>query len=350
MDIYEALAGSVPSEEFYLQNNPLFRSGASVFQAPLPHATSNSEAIFGPLIQGLAGGALVGFGRDQAHRDAFTDAQANPLLNSLSAYAPGATMPEDWNPTKAKSDALLQALNMQQKQAEALQQIKEQSELVRAMLPYSPLAAQAAGDKKAAELMAERGGVLGGISPDDQRKIELDFTTKLTTGNEAQKILEVQTKARNVLEAIQVSDPIRAATAIYNFAKILDPDGVVRKEDGSIVANPGGPAGQLASLYNTIMQEGQLTKQTKDAMREIVPDLVNSQYITYETLANTLKGAATKQGAVADKIGVIPKMDLPKINDVNLLYPPKPGFARRQNDDGSVDYVPLQIQRGAPLG
>lgn len=145
------------------------------------------------------------------------------------------------------------------------------------------------------------------LTPKQIADIELDATNKLTTGPQASRVLEIQRRGNDVMESLKVGDPIRAATAIYGFAKILDPDGVVRKEDGSIVANPGGPAGHLASLYNTIMQNGQLTEQTKKSMAEIVPQLVNNEYGAYTTMRESLIGGATAQGANAEKIKFLPK-------------------------------------------
>jgi hypothetical protein len=151
------------------------------------------------------------------------------------------------------------------------------------------------------------------LSPKDLAELEIDYTTKLASGSLAQSVLEVEARGRQVMDAITKRDPLNAASAIYGMAKVLDPSGVVRKEDGTIVADPGGPAGQLASLHNQILQKGQLTDQTIAAMNELVPKLVGFQLDIYDKQATAMMDAARRQGANPANIGRIPRAEITPI-------------------------------------
>lgn len=183
---------------------------------------------------------------------------------------------------------------------------------------YDPITQEA--EKKKATLLAEAeankqiNDSFGGgarLAPKDLANLEVDYTTKLTTGAKAQETLEVESRAKQVLQAIETRDPLAAATAIYGMAKLLDPQGVVRKEDGTIVANPGGPAGQLESIHNELIQKGQLTDQSVASMKRIVPQLLAIQYQSYARQRDAMIDAAVKQGARKDNIGFIKEYQIP---------------------------------------
>ena len=172
-------------------------------------------------------------------------------------------------------------------------------------------AGQEASARKIGEIQGERAATGGrALSPKQIADLEVDYTTRLTTNPQAAGLVESQNRAKQVLEALKTKDPLGAATAIYGFAKVLDPQGVVRKEDGTIVADPGGPAGQLASLYNQMLNKGRITDETATAMKRLVPELLKLQYQSYASVRDAMVGAAEKQGAIRGNIGFIPEADL----------------------------------------
>lgn len=354
--ILDALMGNYGDTNDYLSQDPFFVSGIGLAKGPIAEPKNNTEAWLLPALQGLGSGLLMGYGRSNANNTAYKEYKSSPLLAALQRTSYDVPTqkeqglidlhdytqeeaPEGWTPKIGRGDLAAALMGQQIQQERAQKGLEGQLSLQKALAEKGmitspegkvipiPGFSEAQADQAAAEAKAKKIGEIeaqkqvydtigdGAILDPDQRakamlEIEKDATTKLTSGNEAQKVLELQTRGKNVLESLKVSDPIRAATAIYGFAKILDPEGVVRKEDGSIVADPGGPAGQLASLYNTIMQEGKLTDQTKKSMKEIIPQLVQNQYSTYSTLKDSLTKAATSQGARADRIGFLPPITL----------------------------------------
>lgn len=187
---------------------------------------------------------------------------------------------------------------------------------------------------KVADIKAQRDATGGsGLMPKDISNLETDVTNKLTTGPVAQSVMEVQSRAKQVLDAVETRDPLHAASAIYGFAKLLDPQGVVRQDDGKIVADPGGPAGYVASLYNDILQKGKITDATASAMKELVPKLAQYQYDAYASQRDAMIGSASAQGANASRIGFLPPPGQSLAAALNAGQPapqdapaPPPGF------------------------
>lgn len=320
MDLVALLTGNNNLENQYLQNDPWFGAARGIAQTQLAAPTNNTEAFLLPFLQQSLAGGMAGYGRNSAAQSAYKDFssalkgvgyQPSPIADALAGdqiqYGLD-EMPDNFS-IKAGTPDLLLAMAQQNAKQEAAQKLLEQKQKLE--LESSPEYLKNLGlqekFKASGKAIGER--IPGGLTQDQQLKLETDITSKLTTGTEAQKVLETQSKAKSVLDALKKDDPIRAATAIYGFAKLLDPEGVVRKEDGTIVANPGGPVGQLASYYNTLIQGGQLTEQTKKAMKEIIPSLINNQYESYDALKSALVGSAKKQGARTDMIGSLPPME-----------------------------------------
>lgn len=197
-------------------------------------------------------------------------------------------------------------------------------------------AAQRASAVKRAEMAAERAHLGNALPAKDVANLEVDYTTKLTTGPVAQQMIEIRSRGEQVLEAVKTRDPLHAATAIYGFAKVLDPQGVVRKEDGTIVADPGGPAGQLALLANQILQKGSLTDETVASMRTLVPKLVKSQYSSYAMQRDAMVEAAIKQGARRENIGFLPEPMLGDSPPPGVEIPPGWDFLGVNPQTGKV--------------
>jgi hypothetical protein len=134
--VLDYLAQAAPSQEDYLASNPLFSAGRGISQIQL-QPTTNSEAIWQPLLQGLLAGGLGGFGQRQARDSQFQDTKASPFIASqlkdpaalevnpsLKAYL-SESAPESWSPRQAKTDmlsALLTQQNMQDQQAKKADQ------------------------------------------------------------------------------------------------------------------------------------------------------------------------------------------------------------------------------------
>lgn len=142
--LYDALIGNYNPQD-YLSEDPFYMSGARLAQTQLPKPTSNAQAIFGPLLQNLAAGTMMGYGKQSAYQSAFDDVRQSPLMASLTSnigpvanpdqYAnmleySGDVMPNDWTPKRAQGDLILAAIQKQAADEEKLKKLEAQEKLV----------------------------------------------------------------------------------------------------------------------------------------------------------------------------------------------------------------------------
>lgn len=131
-DLYNALIGTVGNEQDYLAQDPYYSAGTNILRMQLPRATSNMEAILGPIAQGLIGGYLTGEGKRDATQAQYDAYRTNPMIRALGEQTDyfkdpnfigpvsptevndallhdytSATAPEGWTPKIGKTDLLL---------------------------------------------------------------------------------------------------------------------------------------------------------------------------------------------------------------------------------------------------
>lgn len=317
--LLQALMGANSQEEY---ENPWLRGAAGIQQQQQHHAAYDMkpwQRILVGALGGLGQGVSTGIGKRQLEDSANLRNQnimggmrSGKLMEAITA-----------DPYLAKYAPMIQ-IDQAQKGTDRLHELnkalypkglmlsKEGEKPTRFFDPVEDEIRQAGGIERAklkakSDLMG--GDTWNGLEPKDIADLESKYTATLTSGPVAQKVMEIQTRGEQVLNAIKTRDPLHAATAIYGMAKVLDPEGVVRKEDGTIVANPGGPAGRLESIYNDLVQKGQLTDKTVASMEKLVPELVKGTYKSYAAQRDSIIGAAEKQGAKRDRIGFIPEPD-----------------------------------------
>ena len=142
MDLFELLANGGDNEATYRAQNPWYQAGGAVFQQPLPAPRSSTEAFLGPILQGLAGGTMLGYGRRQADQAAYEDYRNNPLFEALKGSEdPGAQTlmrsyqgeeaPEGWTARQGKRDTILAALRQSIAQEERMADIEGGNQLER---------------------------------------------------------------------------------------------------------------------------------------------------------------------------------------------------------------------------
>ena len=166
--------------------------------------------------------------------------------------------------------------------------------------------------KREARAAAMKEGAISNAKAASEKNMGLDLKTlsamerkatdDLTQGPQAARILNINKAGNNILKSVEKQTPLAAQTAIYEFAKLLDPIGTVREGDAMRVADPGGPLGQLAVIYNQIQQKGILTPEAKASMKELVPMLADSEYGAYKLLVDTTLEGVRQQGGRPEKI------------------------------------------------
>ena len=145
---------------------------------------------------------------------------------------------------------------------------------------------------------------------EDRFAKQMQLQKELMTGNEATKSLSLNKAARNILEAIKNDSPLAASSAIFEFAKLQDPSGTVREGDEMRVSDAGGPLGKLAQVFNEVQQKGKLLPESKAAMRQLVPMMVQSQFDQYNQLKDAYLSTAQQYGLDPTKLQYVKPIDL----------------------------------------
>ncbi len=327
--IYDAIKGEIQTSDEYLADDPFYKAG-QLAQAQMVQPQTSSQAVWGPMVQALVGGVLSGIGKRRARETEFDAYKASGLQEAMAAQLTGTEGTEGFGPVASgdvygKNIPILNSVYMQEDAPKGWTGATGKKDLLKAAIMQEATAKAAEEQRKyklELQLLKDKGPIEAtnarlieaakagvkptGLDPKEISGLETDFTKILTTGNEAKSFSEIKTSGKNVLASLKREDPISAASAIYGFAKILDPMGVVRREDGEMVADPGGPAGQLARLHNEILQKGRLTDESRRTMAELVPILVRNKQDTYEEMAAALMENAAKRGANRDNIGRLP--------------------------------------------
>lgn len=158
----------------------------------------------------------------------------------------------------------------------------------------------------------------------DIGKIERDYSTTLTTGDEAKRAIALNKAAANIFDALKKDSPLAASTAIVEYAKLQDPLASVRESDELRVSDPGGPLGILARYQNEIVQKGKLVPGAKEAMKELVPLLQQNQFAAYDELKNGILEVAPQYGANPANIKYIKPIDLSTFDEQKTEDIPAP--------------------------
>lgn len=109
MSIFDVLAGGIKNQD-YLGSNPYYSAGANILQSAMPRAETNAQALAFPLLQGLIGGGLVGYGKNQATEAAYQDASNSPLLSALTTERPASAAFGPLTEEAAQQGAIQKAL------------------------------------------------------------------------------------------------------------------------------------------------------------------------------------------------------------------------------------------------
>lgn len=309
------------------QGNVLLNLSPAVYGAKFDRSTwSPTESFATSFLQGVLGTALNQIGRQQV---ADQVSAVSKVLPALYRDPSSVEVPEGVDESafsilrnSAATSKIARELQREQTAQSLIQELFKEKALTKMKADAEvENAGPIAKAKKEGELSAFD-SVFGGKSstsnPDDPRykaeqdliKIERDYTDKLLTGVEARSALNINKAASNIFEALKQNNPLAASTAIFEFAKLQDPAGVVREQDEMRVSDPGGPLGRLAQLHNQIIGEGKLTPEAKSAMRQIIPFMVKNQFSQYDQLKQGYLDAAKEYGANPSRIKFISPVDL----------------------------------------
>lgn len=311
--------------------------GLTTLQAVAPRLMSPYASTGQNLGYGIGGALLAGLIGGMARRSADAENQKlfaatqqlygsnpsqraalveeHPRLTSLAAALAGVEQERAQELAQKQAEKAID-FGYKLKEEEAMMPFFERKEGIKAGLDLDkaramiPLEVGKATAIEQAKLTAERDMARGGLTPKEAASLETDFTKQLTSGAQAQELIDLTAAGNDIASALENSTPLAATTAIYRYAKVLDPAGAVRGEDGRMIADPGGPLGALAVLHNKIMQEGILTDKAKSELRRLVPALAKNKFEAYKMQADVLRENARVRGANPDFVGMLPEPNI----------------------------------------
>lgn len=109
-------------EASYLRADPWFRAGAQIANAPIAPQT-NAQALAIPLLQGLIGGGLQGYGKNRA-----LDAAYGDYRNIVGDAAPE-VRPEQWSIKNAQSELISSLLAQEAAESQRMEAAKSQAKM-----------------------------------------------------------------------------------------------------------------------------------------------------------------------------------------------------------------------------
>ena len=297
-------------EKNYLQEDPYFTAGYSIASNKLPAPTTNAEALLGPLVQGLIGGALLGYGRRHAANAEYGDVRASPLISALQSegytnnigpmsdgdlygkelllagtnpiaatlsdrYA-SETAPSGWNAKTAKSDLLLAALLKKEEEDKARTRAAAASKLQEMLFKYSPevtsmMANQAAEietAKKTAALNAVKPGVLSSFDPEVD-KLESSLRTEIAARAESKAYSDAHSILTTMEKAKDKNTRAADLAFVCGLPKLLDPSVVKESEQRMLINTQPGLSlfgSEIEAVFNN---KGKLSKEAREAILDV---------------------------------------------------------------------------------
>lgn len=229
--IEELLAGQVPTENDLLADNPWYMAGRQIQGIQAPQPQNNTQALLLPMLQGLAGGGLMGYGKGQAYEAGYDQYRNNPLLKAMVSSQPeGAdlatipyaseTMPEGWTPKIGKTD-LLQALSAKQIADEAAAKKADIQNQIEAKIAVEtdPRMLEVQGLKVKADVEKER---------EKNQRADRKQTFDRVTGLEEYKALaQIEPNVKLAAKLANQDDIASAQAFTKALIKIQDKDSVV---------------------------------------------------------------------------------------------------------------------------
>jgi len=122
------------------------------------------------------------------------------------------------------------------------------------------------------------------------------------------------TPYKQFTENIKVGTPQADISMIYNLAKMLDPDSVVREGEMLIWKKSGGPFDQLQGLYDKVVADNAaITPKVRANLADMAERVMGATHGAYREEAERYGELADAYGIPREKI--VPKIgDLPKID------------------------------------
>lgn len=351
----ELLAAQMPSENDVLADNPWYMAGRQIQGMQAPQAQNNTQAFLLPLIQGLAGGGLMGLGKDQAFKSAYDQYSSNPLLKAMVAPQPGVindeagnpiastissmspygneAMPEGWTPKVGKAD-LLQALAAKQITDEAAAKKADFESQVDAQirLKTDPRILAAEGLKTSADIEKDKAKNLR-----EDEKITYDRVTGL---DEAKALAAIEPNIKLAAQLVDKTDKASGLAFTKAIIKSLDKTSVISGTEIKVAQDviPFLEKNLGAQWRSIVKGESELTPKYRRSLLAATMPIYDATGQAYEQKKNEILDVFEKvKGGSRASIPVSTWKPI----DLGDGSPPPGMKMQRNKKTGETRFVPL---------
>jgi len=306
-DLLSALGG-IGSQEEYQARDPYFLAGQNVINTRLPTAETNAQAIFGPVLQGFLGGALGGYGQNQARQSMFNDYMASPLREQnigplasgrdyaslLSTVGNPTTPSVDWNPESSRAQLLMGAL-AKQSQMES----EQKAEAIRAELAAktSPEAIQGAMQLAQATSLGDTLGKGVGGGNKVAQELEKEMYGRITKLPTYTKFADIEPNFKAIIDLAKQDTKAADIGLIATIARLRDPGSTVREGEFKINSETQSYLDTVFGNWrSTVAGKSQLKPEAKQALIASVAPQYNQTGTAYQSERQKLIDALVAQG------------------------------------------------------
>ncbi len=376
VSLYNALAGGLDDQKIYDAQDPIYSSGAALLNSPLPVARTNTEALLGPLIQGLVGGTMAGYGQESAKQAAYNDySRINNAINigtsdpvalqaALSADPTNTPTPKDW--TVKQGQALLAQSTIQQQMVDDIKSKVTTDALTESVKNGTYTPAQAikfasgssadlqaalasdgtnprlqstmdslhipegdrAGIKTPEELQLYMAHVFGQDDKQSAKSALLEDKAKKEWDTKNGKILDTLIPIKSSLDDLgKLNSPPSDLALQELLQRSITPGAqAVRAEFFNKITDAQNPANKLAGTVNKWLGGGSLDDASRKQIGDTIKSIVDDKLNYYKTQADNIKGIADRRKL--DFSNIIP--------DYNTAF----GSIKPKNTTGVLDSIP----------
>lgn len=309
------LRAFLPQEDELLAQDPLYGAGSAILGMRMPVAQSNWEAFLTPIAQGLAGGALQGFGRDRVEE------KMKPAYSSILEAFTDAPY-EYAGADKAKSDLMAAMLGYEQRQ-DKLQGFAELQDFVQKELIKNQIINTSNEPKRLGDL----------------EKTTYDRITGLPI---AKQFSDIEANF-NTLQALSGEDSKPAAVGMISaLARIWDPAATVREGEYKINSEAQSVLDQIVGDWKSaISGKNPLSPETRQRMISAAAQKYNQFGQQYSGDRKLLIDALSAQGGNPANV---PTRDFKPFEGKGI-------FAGQQQSSGGSNIPPgMKLERHRKTG
>lgn len=283
--IYDAIKGEIQTSDEYLADDPFYNAGAKLRQAQLQPET-NSQAIWGPIVQALIGGVLTGIGKKRARETEFDAYKASGLQEALAANLVGTEGTEGFGPvasgdTYGKNIPILNSVYMQEDAPKGWTGATGKRDLLKSIMLQEAAAEEAKAQRESARKLADVLAEKTALGPIEANNARLKKVQEDLAANAGATALDPALAAINKLPEKMQTPALKELDSVKKF-------------------------NELAPSLDKMMDEAfQATRSLKAVQGPFIPDGITDQQTTRKvagarvfSIANAmLAGVLTNQDA-----------------------------------------------------